>query len=90
MKLVYKHTYFDDERSKQAFIRFLIDIHHLDLSLWSELGYWDDSYTPFSYFDDEEGVVASVQVYSMDMMIKGNRCRVAQFESRLLLFVRRC
>jgi ribosomal protein S18 acetylase RimI-like enzyme len=76
--LIYRDAYWDEPDSKSQFIRFLVDIHNLDLTLWDELGYWDENYTPFSYFDDDRRVVASVQVYSMDMMIKGKRCRAAQ------------
>lgn len=77
MNLTYKENYWSNLELKLEFIRFPNNIHGLDLSLWNELGYWDDHYRPFSYFDDSH-LVSSVCIYTMDMLVQGKRCRVAQ------------
>ena len=79
MPLEFRQDYWDDDSLKKAFIKFLVDIHGLDLSRWGRLGSWDvANYRPFSFFAD--GVaVSSLCVYSMDMTVQGERCRVAQF-----------
>ena len=77
MNLTYRENYWDRSAEKQEFIRFLDTIHGLDLSRWDRLGYWDNKYRPFSYFDGTR-LVASVCVYSMKMTVAGRQCRVAQ------------
>ncbi|MEW6411265.1 MAG: GNAT family N-acetyltransferase [Candidatus Zixiibacteriota bacterium] len=77
MSLTFRTDYWDDAQAKSAFIRFLHHIHRLDLTLWDKLGSWDHNYRPFSYFDGNT-IAASVCVYSMDMMVEGRRCSVAQ------------
>lgn len=73
----FRSQYWDDEDSKSAFKRFLKAIHGLDLTKWDESGYWDHSYTPFSYFLDGE-VVSSVCLYLIDARFLGQDCKVAQ------------
>jgi len=77
MNLTYRENYWDQLAEKQEFIRFLNDIHGLDLSRWDRFGYWDNKYRPFSYFDGSR-LVASACVYSMKMTVGGRQCRVAQ------------
>lgn len=78
MDFTFKSDYWDDPRLKKQFIDFLIDIHGLDLSLWDRLGFWDRKYRPFSFFN-EDSLVASLCVYTMDMTVLGKKCKVAQF-----------
>jgi ribosomal protein S18 acetylase RimI-like enzyme len=80
MPLAYRENYWDSPDLKKKFIHFMIDIFALDLSLWDSKGFWDKNFKPYSYFDDSS-LVANVCVYSMDMMVGGKRCRVAQISS---------
>jgi GNAT superfamily N-acetyltransferase len=76
--LTFRQAYWDDRPARRAFQRFLIEIHGLDLAAWEAAGAWDDRYRPFSYFDASGRVVASVCVYSLEMVVRGCRCRAAQ------------
>jgi len=78
MNLTFREDYWDDPKLKKRFIDFLIHIHRLDLSLRDQMGYWDNLHRPFSFFEGDK-LVASLCIYSMDMMVGGRRCRVAQF-----------
>ncbi len=76
--LTHHAHYFDDPARRQAFIRHLETIHGLDLTLWHERGAWDRThYTAFSLFDGPE-VVATVNVYSLDLVVNGALTRVGQ------------
>ncbi len=76
--LIYRAHYWDDRRAKEQFKQFLISIHGLDLSLWDEEGYWDDEhYTAFSLFDGDR-IVATTNLFSMEMMVDGVRRRLGQ------------
>jgi len=77
MNLSYRKNYWDVPELKNEFTKFLVNIHNLDLTHWGEMGFWDNRYRPFSYFDGDS-LVASVCIYSMDMTIKGEQCQVAQ------------
>lgn len=80
MDLTCRDNYWDFPELKKEFIRFLIRIFGLDLSLWDKMGFWDNRYRPFSYFDSGS-LVSNVCVYTMDMMVDGKRCRAAQFSA---------
>jgi GNAT superfamily N-acetyltransferase len=75
--LTLRSRYWDDLPAREAFKRFLVQIHGLDLSLWEQRGFWDDAYTPFSLFDGDR-IVSSVCLYSTDMVLDGRRCRLGQ------------
>ena len=75
--LQYQNNYWDEPELKQQFIAFLTQMFNLDLTLWDQKGFWDYAYRPFSYFDGKK-VASNVCVYSLDMMVKGHACRVAQ------------
>ncbi len=77
MDLIYKENYWNDLESKDKFIKHLNFIHNLDLTLWDKAGYWDNNYRPFSYFN-KDMLVSNVCVYSMDMVVNGQRKLVAQ------------
>ncbi len=77
MNLTYIDSYWEDSVLKRKFIDLLIQIFGLDLSLWDRMGFWDDNYRPFSYFEDDR-LVSSLCIYSLEMMIAGKLCRVAQ------------
>lgn len=76
----FRSHYWDDRESREAFKRFLVSIHGLDLTRWEEHGYWDDSYIPFSFFLEGD-VVASVCLYLIDCHFRGKRCKVAQISA---------
>lgn len=80
MTLAYRENYWNSPALRKAFIGFMVRIFGLDLSLWDESGFWDFNYRPFSFFDGAL-LVANVCVYSMDMVIRGKRCRVAQISA---------
>jgi len=77
MPLLMKTSYWDDPQARSAFKRFMNIIHGLDLSEWESDGYWDNAYTPFSYFDGQE-IVSSVCVYSLSAIVNGKKMRLAQ------------
>ena len=77
MPLLMKTSYWDDPQARSAFKRFMNIIHGLDLSEWESGGYWDNAYTPFSYFDGQE-IVSSVCVYSLSAIVNGKKMRLAQ------------
>lgn len=77
--LTFRSRYWDDRPAREAFQRFLIDIHGLDLGLWERRGFWDhEGYLPFSLFDGDL-VVASLCVYSLRGVIDGEPRRIGQF-----------
>jgi GNAT superfamily N-acetyltransferase len=80
MNLTYVDNYWDNPELKQKFINFLIQIFGLDLSLWDKMGFWDDNFRPFTYFENDR-LVSSLCVYSLEMMVAGKPCRVAQVSS---------
>lgn len=80
MDLAFRENYWGSPERKKAFLAYLVQVFGLDLSLWDKLGFWDDRYRPFSYFDDDS-VVSNVCVYSMDMAVQGRCCRVAQLSA---------
>lgn len=73
----YCENYWDHPELKREFIRFLNDIHRVDLTSWNEMGYWDEKYHPFSCFDNGK-LVSNICIYSMDMVVNGKFSRVAQ------------
>jgi GNAT superfamily N-acetyltransferase len=77
MKMELRTAYWDDRESREAFQRFILDIHNLDFNAWEEAGYWDDAYRPFSWFQDGE-VISSVCIYSLPAVIDGRTTKLAQ------------
>ncbi len=61
-------------------MRYLVKVFGLDLHLWDRMGFWDNKYRPFSFFDND-AVVSNVCVYSMDMVVEGTSRRVAQISA---------
>jgi predicted N-acetyltransferase YhbS len=77
MELQLKTNYWNDHEASAAFKEFILKIHGLDFTKWESCGYWDQAYTPFSYFAGET-VVASVCVYLLDAVLDGRNTRIAQ------------
>ena len=77
MSMELRTAYWDDRDSREAFQRFILDIHNLDFNAWEEAGYWDDAYRPFSWFQDGE-VISSVCIYSLPAVIDGRNTKMAQ------------
>ena len=77
MDLEYRSEFWDDLPSREAFKTFLRKIHNLDLSLWDDAGFWDNAYTPFSYFNDGK-VVSSICLYFLDAVIDGKSSKLVQ------------
>jgi len=69
--------YWDDARAKAAFKHFALDIHGLDFTAWDSAGFWDEAYTPFSFFQGEI-VVASVCIYLLNFVVSGEPTCLAQ------------
>ncbi len=72
-----KTEYWDDPAARQAFKEFIRGIHGLDFTEWESSGFWDDAYTPFSYFRGDR-VVASVCLYLLDAVIDGEAAKLLQ------------
>jgi GNAT superfamily N-acetyltransferase len=77
MNLEFRTGYWDDLEARSAFKEFMVAIHGLDFSEWESAGYWDDAYTPFSFFEGD-AVVSSVCIYLLDAVIDGEAARLAQ------------
>lgn len=77
MDLTLKTEYWGDLPAREAFKKFILEIHGLDFSPWESHGYWDDAYTPFSFFEGDR-VVASVCIYLLDALIDGEPTCLAQ------------
>jgi len=77
MKMELRTAYWDDMNSREAFQRFILEIHNLDFNAWEEAGYWDDAYRPFTWFQDDE-VISSVCIYSLPAVIDGRKTKLAQ------------
>lgn len=72
-----KSHYWDQPELKSSFKRFMVQIHSLDFTRWELAGFWDYSYTPFSYFEQDR-VISSVCVYLLDAVIKGRTASILQ------------
>lgn len=80
MSLALKSAYWSDPQAKGAFKAFALDLFGLDFGEWDSAGYWDDAYTPFSFFEGGE-VVSSGCVYLLDAVVNGEPCRLAQISA---------
>ncbi|MFZ1684170.1 MAG: GNAT family N-acetyltransferase [Candidatus Zixiibacteriota bacterium] len=80
MNLAFRENYWDAPELKSEYMRFLVQLFRVDLSIWDEAGFWDPHYRPFSYFSDNS-LVANVSVYSMEITISGQRRSVAQISA---------
>lgn len=69
--------YWSDPASRAAFQRFMITIFGLDFSRWEAAGYWDEAYTPFSFFEGDE-VMASVCAYLLPARLRGRDTHLLQ------------
>lgn len=55
------------------------DVFGISFAEWDKAGYWDTDFVPNTAFDkDGTMAIANVSVYSLDMIIAGQPCRVAQ------------
>ena len=70
-------AYWADPVARQSFKEFIRAIHGLDFTAWDGAGYWDDDYSPYSYFVGDR-LVASLCIYTMPAFVNGEACRVAQ------------
>ncbi len=77
INLEFRSHYWDDSSARAAFKAFIYKIHGLDFSASDDGGFWDHAYTPFSFFHGDE-VVSNVCVYLLDVVINGEKMRLAQ------------
>jgi GNAT superfamily N-acetyltransferase len=77
MEPTLRKAYWQDLAARRAFIDFIREIHRIDFSAWNERGWWDDDYSPYSYFLDGR-VIASLCIYTMPARVNGKAERVAQ------------
>ena len=77
MDLDLRTQYWYDREARNAFKKFILDIHGLDFSLWESHGFWDDRYTPFSLFNGSE-VISSVCIYLLDAIVQGESTSLVQ------------
>jgi len=69
--------YWDDQQARSAFKDFIFSIHGLDFNSWESAGYWDNAYSPYSYFKNGV-IVASVCIYLLDAIIDGASTQLVQ------------
>jgi hypothetical protein len=74
---ILRTAYWHDRAARQAFKDFILTIHQIDFEDWDRMGYWDDDYSPYSYFVGDR-VVASACIYTMPAIVNGEACKVAQ------------
>jgi GNAT superfamily N-acetyltransferase len=77
MTTILRTAYWHDLAARQAFKDFIFQIHRVDFGKWDAAGYWDDDYSPYSYFVGDR-VVASLCIYTMHARVNGEDCKVAQ------------
>ena len=77
MNLTFRTYFCDQLELRTELIRFIKQIHNLDLTLLDKQGYWDRNFRPFSYFDGDR-MVANACLFTMDMRVNGKDCKVAQ------------
>ena len=77
MNLELKTEYWDTPKAREAFKAFILEIHGLDFTEWEARGYWDNTYTPFSYFRDGK-VISSICIYLLDAVIAGRQSKLVQ------------
>lgn len=77
MNLTLQTEYWNNHNARSAFKEFILNVHGLDFSEWESAGYWDDAYTPFSFFVGDK-VIASVCLYLLNAIIDGRPTHVAQ------------
>lgn len=70
-------AYWHDPQARQSFKDFILRIHGVDFSDWEAAGYWDEDYSPYSYFAGDR-LVASLCIYTMPAVVNGEACTVAQ------------
>ena len=75
-----KTQYWNDVVATEAFKSFVLEFHGLDFREWESRGFWDTSYTQFSFFDGDS-IVASVCIYLLDAVINGKSTRLAQISA---------
>lgn len=59
-----------DETLRNAFFALANKVHGLDLDRWYDAGWWDDSYIPYTYFDNGKAV-ANVSVFDLHFALNG-------------------
>lgn len=74
---ILRTAYWRDRAARKAFKDFILAIHQIDFEDWDRMGYWDDDYSPYSYFVGGR-VVASACIYTMAALVNGQACKVAQ------------
>jgi GNAT superfamily N-acetyltransferase len=74
---ILRTAYWHDRAARKAFKDFILTIHQIDFEDWDRMGYWDDDYSPYSYFVGDR-VVASACIYTMPGIVNGEACKVAQ------------
>ena len=77
MTPILRTAYWHDLAARQAFKEFIHQIHNVDFTRWDSAGYWDDDYSPYSYFVGDR-LVASLCIYTMHARVNGQACKVAQ------------
>jgi len=70
-------AYWHDPAARRRFQQFILQIHGLDFARWEQAGYWDDDYSPWSFFEGDR-LLASVCIYTMPAVVQGQACQVAQ------------
>jgi GNAT superfamily N-acetyltransferase len=73
-----REAYWNDPSAKAAFCDLLRDVFGIDFGPWDRAGFWDEDYRPFTLFDSDGRAVSSVCLYSMPLVVRGERCMAGQ------------
>nr|MBC8383952.1 GNAT family N-acetyltransferase [Candidatus Cloacimonadota bacterium] len=78
MKLL--QDYCEDPSKRYLLNNFSKKVFNLDFSKWEGNGFWDSAYKPISLLDNGE-IISNVSIYSLEMIINGKKCKVAQLST---------
>ena len=76
----YRIDYCHDQRYRGALKRLLRTVFGLELREFDDLGFWDPTYHPFSYFAGDE-VVSNVSCFDLPLLVAGDRVPVGGIQS---------
>lgn len=76
-KLQFIKNYKEHEQYRKSFFHLANSVFGLDFESWYEKGFWEASYIPFSYVDENE-VIANVSINILDMIIEGKQYKALQ------------
>ncbi len=58
------------QQMKNAFFELAQSVHHLDIAAWEEAGWWDNSYIPYTYFENGKAI-SNASVFDLHFTVDG-------------------